>query len=473
MNTLFYRHTRLLYVGLLLSATLLLWACKKDEPSAKEGEHEEELVTTVKLVFTSDGESTTFTWKSDEGAVDVEPTLVDTVKLATNTTYTLSVKLLDETQNPPKDVTAEIKEEKEDHLLVFLSEEGVNEGGANFTYEYSDKDTNDEPVGLEGDFSTKTTPTTTKEGKIHVVLSHGPSSKDTPTDLSKVGGSTDVDIKFPILIYDMTKPVVSSFSPEMGAPGTMVRISGQNFSDMPSENTVTFLGGSDESDNKVATVSNATTIELEVTVPDDAQTGPISVTVNGKVGVSSTDFTTVDEEENTDTAPPTLSEEDKVNIEAFITKIAPDEGGTTYDFESITDGTDTESELTDFSIVIEQATVGDNPTIKYTVTVPDPTTADHPFQNDDDGDPILPLSGCFEVTAPDSDDVDEVGLNRFYAGCLPAGTIAISGSPKAALGVAEDGTTPTLTITFQIRAPENGRTAGSREGTWMLVLKGQ
>ena len=81
-------------------------------------------------------------------------------------------------------------------------------------------------------------------------------------------------------------PIVSSFLPNMGAVGTPVTITGQNFSDVPAENTITFGGGVE-----AGVPSSATTTSLTVNVPQNAVTGPITVTVSGQTGTSSTHFT--------------------------------------------------------------------------------------------------------------------------------------------------------------------------------------
>ena len=94
------------------------------------------------------------------------------------------------------------------------------------------------------------------------------------------GESTD---KFE-LNESAAKPVVSSFSPTEGGPGTEVAITGENFSDNPAENTVAF-------DGVATTPSASTTTLITVKVPVGTRTGRISVTVDGQTGVSETDFT--------------------------------------------------------------------------------------------------------------------------------------------------------------------------------------
>ena len=80
-------------------------------------------------------------------------------------------------------------------------------------------------------------------------------------------------------------PVVSSFTPTEGEVGTSVTITGENFSDMPSENEVKFGGV------MAAAPTSASTTSLTVLVPSGARTGSISVAVGGQTGTSSESFT--------------------------------------------------------------------------------------------------------------------------------------------------------------------------------------
>ena len=79
-------------------------------------------------------------------------------------------------------------------------------------------------------------------------------------------------------------PVINSFTPSSGILGTLVTITGNNFSVTPEKNIVKFNGA-------IAVVSGATETTLAVIVPAEASPGKISVTVNGKTATSSTDFT--------------------------------------------------------------------------------------------------------------------------------------------------------------------------------------
>ncbi|MDC1324729.1 YCF48-related protein [Flavobacteriaceae bacterium] len=84
-------------------------------------------------------------------------------------------------------------------------------------------------------------------------------------------------------VTDTTALSVVSYSPSGGSIGAEITIFGANFSDIISENTVSFNGIN-------ATISAATTTSLTVVVPNGVTSGPISVTVNG-VTATGPDFT--------------------------------------------------------------------------------------------------------------------------------------------------------------------------------------
>lgn len=79
-------------------------------------------------------------------------------------------------------------------------------------------------------------------------------------------------------------PTITSFDPMGGIAGTTITIIGTNFSPTASDNMVSFNGIS-------ATVTNATTTLLMVTVPEGVESGTIAVTVFGQTAVSEDRFT--------------------------------------------------------------------------------------------------------------------------------------------------------------------------------------
>lgn len=112
--------------------------------------------------------------------------------------------------------------------------------------------------------------------------------------LTRVVDSTGVVIEY---VYDPVGNILAvkrngitpgaltifSFSPGQGNPSTTVTIQGEGFSSTPSANTVLFNGAP-------ATVSSASGTMLVVSVPSNATTGPISVTVAGTTATSSPNF---------------------------------------------------------------------------------------------------------------------------------------------------------------------------------------
>ncbi|MEM9339181.1 MAG: IPT/TIG domain-containing protein [Bacteroidota bacterium] len=81
-----------------------------------------------------------------------------------------------------------------------------------------------------------------------------------------------------------TAPTITGFQPTSGTPGTLVNISGTNFSTTPGENKVFF-------DGVAATIFSENGNTLLVRVPANAATGTISVQVGDEVATSTNSFT--------------------------------------------------------------------------------------------------------------------------------------------------------------------------------------
>lgn len=164
----------------------LLVACDKSDDVVEPDENE--LITTVSLEFTEQGTTTprVFTFRDVDGQGGQAPTL-DNITLKANATYTLNVKMLDESKSPATDITKEIKEEDDEHLLVFTTTPA-----SVLTYTYGDKDAKNLPVGLTGSARTGAAGT----GKLRVQLRHQPGTKDgTPGP-----GSDDVNVEFNLTV---------------------------------------------------------------------------------------------------------------------------------------------------------------------------------------------------------------------------------------------------------------------------------
>lgn len=77
---------------------------------------------------------------------------------------------------------------------------------------------------------------------------------------------------------------VTAINPSSALPNTVVSITGKSFSQVFSENKVTFNGTD-------ALVSNASSTQLNVVVPVGAETGPVVVSVRGKTALNQLIFT--------------------------------------------------------------------------------------------------------------------------------------------------------------------------------------
>ena len=89
---------------------------------------------------------------------------------------------------------------------------------------------------------------------------------------SKDGGDDTIVDDEPVTLV----PKITSISPSSGAAGTEVTITGTNFSATSSENTISFNG-------TTANAKSATSTQLVVDVPNNATSGTVSVTVDGKL----------------------------------------------------------------------------------------------------------------------------------------------------------------------------------------------
>jgi hypothetical protein len=83
--------------------------------------------------------------------------------------------------------------------------------------------------------------------------------------------------------FTVLETTISGFAPATGVVGTAVTITGTNFSLTPSENIVKF-------NNVVAPITEGTATQLKVSVPSEATSGKITVTVSGTTVTSVENF---------------------------------------------------------------------------------------------------------------------------------------------------------------------------------------
>jgi hypothetical protein len=170
-----------------LSSAALLAACNVTDP---EVHNEEELITSIRLVYTQPGGASDTAWfKDPDGPGGAAPTRHDTLELQADRTFEASLTLLDESDAADvHDITEEVEEEAADHQVFYAV------AGANLATAYADHDANGLPIGL------KTTQTTggASTGSLTVTLKHQPGLKSAASTVNT--GETDVQVVFPVVI---------------------------------------------------------------------------------------------------------------------------------------------------------------------------------------------------------------------------------------------------------------------------------
>ena len=182
------KKSRIWMSALVLGLMASLTQCKNADKVTPDDENE--LITTVQLEFTPVGGGTarTFTYNDPDGDGGNPATKFDTISLAANTSYTLKMKVLDESKTPTDNVTDEIAEKKDEHLFVFAADPT-----SLLTYTYGDTDSRNLPVGLTGTAKTGAAGT----GKLRVQLRHQPPvNGKIQKDGTPNPGSDDVNLNF-------------------------------------------------------------------------------------------------------------------------------------------------------------------------------------------------------------------------------------------------------------------------------------
>lgn len=189
--------------------SLLLLALGCVNPSNPDEENEEELITTVILEATdASGGVISATWEDLES--DGNPT-VDDLILMDGVDYTLSVRFLNNLEDPAEEITTEVQEEGDHHQLFFTGNavEGAATGenpDAVITQEYADADEDGLPIGLENNISAVLEGSET----LMVTLQHLPDQDGVAVkvagleddvaagSLSDLPGSSDVQVEFTV-----------------------------------------------------------------------------------------------------------------------------------------------------------------------------------------------------------------------------------------------------------------------------------
>ncbi|AII51678.1 MULTISPECIES: hypothetical protein [Hymenobacter] len=176
----------------LLIAAPLFSACSNDDDDPTPDEDNEQ-ITTLTYTLTPQGGGTpvSITYRDLDGdggaAATISPA---TLVLAPGTTYTGAVTLLDETKTPAENITAEVQQEADEHLLVFTP------SGVNLTITRTDRDSKNLEIGLATRAVAGAANTAGTTGSLKIALRHQPGTKDG----SATPGDTDVEVTFPTAV---------------------------------------------------------------------------------------------------------------------------------------------------------------------------------------------------------------------------------------------------------------------------------
>lgn len=186
----------------LLAFTLVLTACEDDDVPPEE--NEEEIITDVTLTFTplGGGSPVVATAQDPDGEGPQDIAVVDNIVLATNTTYELSLDLVNSIAN--ESITEEVEEEDEEHMFFFgwtndlfadpAGDGNIGPDARGDAVNYNDQDDNGNPLGL----STTWTTADAASGTFRVILKHQPNIK---TDQStSQDGESDIDLSWSITV---------------------------------------------------------------------------------------------------------------------------------------------------------------------------------------------------------------------------------------------------------------------------------
>ena len=172
----------------LVTAAMLLNACKKDKPGET---NDEEVITTMNLRFTPVGGGTAFTYTFDDpdGPGGGTPTR-SVITLNPSVTYNVQLTLLNKTATPVEDITTEVIEEADSHRFYYepSTTSAITVSGLN-------NDGNGVALGTTSQWTTGVTGL----GTIKVTLRHyasTPPNKEAADPVNSPKSDTDIEVTF-------------------------------------------------------------------------------------------------------------------------------------------------------------------------------------------------------------------------------------------------------------------------------------
>lgn len=186
--------------------------CPGDPTDPEPEGNEEEVVTAVELTFapSGGGADVVAIWEDPEN--DGAP-VIDDIVLADGETYALSIRFLNQLEDPAENITEEIEEEDDEHQ-VFIYGDAVDGPGTDspataiVTHEYDDQDGDGLPIGLANTIVATGTGTET----FSVMLRHLPPENDAAVKVeglaedfaadgtNGIAGDVDADVDFNLTV---------------------------------------------------------------------------------------------------------------------------------------------------------------------------------------------------------------------------------------------------------------------------------
>lgn len=180
--------------SILLSSVLCLLAlsCGTDEDPVIPSPPEVITTLTYTLTPTGGGDEVVLTFQDLDGDGGNAP-IITGGTLHSDTSYTGSLGLLNETETPAGDIGVEVKEEDEDHQFFFAT------SIMGLSVAYADADANGNPLGLSTTLSTGAT----GDGTLTITLRHKPDKSANGVSegtIDNAGGETDIEVSFDIRV---------------------------------------------------------------------------------------------------------------------------------------------------------------------------------------------------------------------------------------------------------------------------------
>ncbi len=177
------------FLASALFLSLTVFSCS-DDP---EPVNEEEVITTMTVTLSaSDASSVELKYQDLDGDGPNAPVITVSGDLATETVYSGSIVLLNETESPAENITEEVEEEDDEHQFFFTVGSGLDAA-----VEYGNFDADLNPLGTEFLLSTGAA----GSGSLTFTLRHEPKKPNDGT-LSDAGGETDISASFNLTVAE-------------------------------------------------------------------------------------------------------------------------------------------------------------------------------------------------------------------------------------------------------------------------------